>query len=49
MAFLSTHHVTREYQMGGERVHALAGVSVEIEPTSPNAKPAPSSYLIMRY
>ncbi len=32
MAILSTNHVTREYQMGGERVHALAGVSVNIEP-----------------
>jgi putative ABC transport system ATP-binding protein len=30
MAILSAQNVTREYQMGGERVHALAGVTVEI-------------------
>jgi putative ABC transport system ATP-binding protein len=30
MAMLSAHNVTRKYQMGGEIVYALAGVSVEI-------------------
>ncbi|NOT62219.1 MAG: ABC transporter ATP-binding protein, partial [Acidobacteria bacterium] len=30
MNILSAHNVTREYQMGGELVAALAGVSVEI-------------------